>query len=68
MTQIRVFKNADLDRLENEVNYWMQEQGDKITVLSVDGNVLNESGSNQKPVHTKTVLYSTKQESKILHG
>ena len=65
MTQIKIFKHEDLNRLENEVNRWLQEHGDKIQVISVDNKPHQMTGTNLKPTNVTTVLYE--ERPSVLH-
>lgn len=67
MTQIRIFRNANMDLMENEVNRWLQENADKVTVINVQNSQLLSESPKVKTVHMTTITYDD-AKSKILHG
>ena len=67
MTQIRIFRNANMDLMENEVNRWLQENADKVTVINVQNSQLLSESPKVKTVHMTTITYDD-AKTKILHG
>lgn len=44
MTQMKVFKDSDSDRLENNVNRWLHENDERFEVVSVSTSVVPGKG------------------------
>jgi hypothetical protein len=71
VVQIKTFKSPNLKKLEDEVNLWLQSQGDRIKVLNVNSGTLELTENMYTTMHyTSTVSYEVKKEKeiKILHG
>lgn len=58
MTQMRIFKNEDMNAMERGVNFWLEQNSDRVKVISVTNGTIPPSTSNNKMLYTTTITYS----------
>jgi hypothetical protein len=66
MTQIKIIKNIDINKMENDVNWWLKQNDSKIKVKSVEVSSVNSQPPAVKGLFITTITYE-EASTVILH-